>query len=257
MRRRGAWSSLLPASRARPWPSGSRCWSRSPCWPSRVGARGRLRARRRRSTSSSKPTTGSRRSATGYVLGVDGIALALIVLTAVLVPLLILAGWNDASDQIGLGGAVDARLLRADAGRRGHGDDLARLAADVLLFYVFFEAMLIPMYFLIGGFGGDRTRVQRGGEVPAVQPVRRADHAGRGHRPVRGDRAERRVRGGHLRLPRDRGRGVERSARDEPGGHERCCSSASSSRSRSRRRCGRSTPGCPTPRWRRPRPAPC
>ncbi len=38
---------------------------------------------------------------TGYILGVDGIALALVVLTAVLVPLLIIAGWNDASDQIG------------------------------------------------------------------------------------------------------------------------------------------------------------
>ena len=41
---------------------------------------------------------------TGYILGVDGIALALVVLTAVLVPLLIIAGWNDASDQIGWAG---------------------------------------------------------------------------------------------------------------------------------------------------------
>src|SRR5690349_10773341 len=36
---------------------------------------------------------------TGYILGVDGISLALVVLTAVLMPLLIIAGWNDASDQ--------------------------------------------------------------------------------------------------------------------------------------------------------------
>ena len=41
---------------------------------------------------------------TGYILGIDGIALALVVLTAVLVPLLIVAGWNDADDQIGLRG---------------------------------------------------------------------------------------------------------------------------------------------------------
>ncbi|HEX7425567.1 MAG TPA: NADH-quinone oxidoreductase subunit M, partial [Mycobacterium sp.] len=41
---------------------------------------------------------------TGYILGIDGIALALIVLTAVLVPLLIVAGWNDADDQVGLRG---------------------------------------------------------------------------------------------------------------------------------------------------------
>ncbi|MGH7292366.1 MAG: NADH-quinone oxidoreductase subunit M, partial [Myxococcota bacterium] len=36
---------------------------------------------------------------TGYILGLDGIALALVVLTAVLVPLLIVAGWHDGSDQ--------------------------------------------------------------------------------------------------------------------------------------------------------------
>src|SRR5260370_41847517 len=38
---------------------------------------------------------------TGYILGVDGIALALVVLTAVLMPLLIIAAWNDAGDQSG------------------------------------------------------------------------------------------------------------------------------------------------------------
>ncbi len=35
------------------------------------------------------------------------------------------------------------------------------VATDVFLFYVFFEAMLIPMYFLIGGFGGPRRRTPR------------------------------------------------------------------------------------------------
>ena len=90
---------------------------------------------------------------TGYILGVDGIALALVVLTAVLVPLLIIAGWNDARDQISWGGrsvhtyfaltlAVEGMVL------------MSLVSLDVLLFYVFFEAMLIPMYFLIGGFGG-------------------------------------------------------------------------------------------------------
>ena len=54
-------------------------------------------------------------------------------------------------------------------------------ATDVFLFYVFFEAMLIPMYFLIGSYGGGRAAV-RGGEVPALQPARRAADAGRGHR---------------------------------------------------------------------------
>ena len=61
---------------------------------------------------------------TGYILGLDGIALALVVLTAVLVPLLLIAGWNDADDRPGLSGAP-AQLHRADAGRRGHGPDVA------------------------------------------------------------------------------------------------------------------------------------
>ncbi|AQT81139.1 NADH-quinone oxidoreductase subunit M [Mycolicibacterium litorale] len=89
---------------------------------------------------------------TGYVLGVDGIALALVVLTAVLMPLLLLAGWHDADERPGLSGrgphsyialmlAVEAMVL------------MSLVALDILLFYVFFEAMLIPMYFLIGGFG--------------------------------------------------------------------------------------------------------
>lgn len=90
---------------------------------------------------------------TGYILGLDGIALALVVLTAVLVPLLIVAGWNDGGDEtrfaarstqsyLALTLAVEAMVL------------ISLMALDVLLFYVFFEAMLIPMYFLIGGFGG-------------------------------------------------------------------------------------------------------
>ncbi|BDX33719.1 NADH-quinone oxidoreductase subunit M [Mycobacterium antarcticum] len=90
---------------------------------------------------------------TGYILGLDGIALALVALTAVLVPLLIVAGWNDASDQarsvhtyLALTLAVEGMVL------------ISLTALDVLLFYVFFEAMLIPMYFLIGGFGGGANR---------------------------------------------------------------------------------------------------
>ena len=90
---------------------------------------------------------------TGYLLGVDGIALALVVLTAVLVPLLIVAGWNDARDRISWSGrsvniyfaltlAVEGMVM------------ISLVSLDILLFYVFFEAMLIPMYFLIGGFGG-------------------------------------------------------------------------------------------------------
>ncbi|AKS35246.1 NADH-quinone oxidoreductase subunit M [Mycolicibacterium goodii] len=91
---------------------------------------------------------------TGYILGVDGIALALVVLTAVLVPLLIVAGWNDASKQTGLAGRSVQAYLALTLAVEGM-VFMSLVALDILLFYVFFEAMLIPMYFLIGGFGGE------------------------------------------------------------------------------------------------------
>ena len=90
---------------------------------------------------------------TGYILGIDGIALALVVLTAVLVPLLIVAGWNDADDQVGLRGRSTHTYLALTLAVEGM-VVISLISLDVLLFYVFFEAMLIPMYFLIGGFGG-------------------------------------------------------------------------------------------------------
>jgi NADH-quinone oxidoreductase subunit M len=93
---------------------------------------------------------------TGYILGVDGIALSLVVLTAVLVPLLIVAGWNDADDQIGLRGRSVQTYLALTLAVEGM-VLISLVSLDVLLFYVFFEAMLIPMYFLIGGFGGNRA----------------------------------------------------------------------------------------------------
>ncbi|WNG94244.1 NADH-quinone oxidoreductase subunit M [Mycobacterium sp. ITM-2016-00318] len=91
---------------------------------------------------------------TGYILGIDGIALALVVLTAVLVPLLIVAGWNDADSQIGLRGRSTHTYLALTLAVEGM-VIMSLVSLDVLLFYVFFEAMLIPMYFLIGGFGGE------------------------------------------------------------------------------------------------------
>ena len=89
----------------------------------------------------------------GYTLGVDGIALALVLLTAVLVPLLLVAGWNDGGQHtrgvhayVALTLAIESMVL------------VSVVSLDVLLFYVFFEAMLIPMYFLIGGFGQGQGR---------------------------------------------------------------------------------------------------
>jgi NADH-quinone oxidoreductase subunit M len=90
---------------------------------------------------------------TGYILGLDGIALALVVLTTVLVPLLLLAGWNDAVDSTALSGRSTHSYIALTLAVEGM-VLISLVALDVLLFYVFFEAMLIPMYFLIGGFGG-------------------------------------------------------------------------------------------------------
>ncbi|WP_416061176.1 NADH-quinone oxidoreductase subunit M [Rhodococcus indonesiensis] len=107
---------------------------------------------------------------TRYTLGVDGIALVLVLLTAVLLPLLMLAGWNDTTPP------EPADTARPSMPRRTTHLYMALMlsveamvmvsftALDVLLFYIFFEAMLIPMYFLIGGFGdrlGDRRRRSR------------------------------------------------------------------------------------------------
>lgn len=91
---------------------------------------------------------------TGYILGVDGIAMAIVVLTAVLVPLLIIAGWNDADTRTGLRGRSVQTYLALTLAVEGM-VLMSLVSLDILLFYVFFEAMLIPMYFLIGGFGGE------------------------------------------------------------------------------------------------------
>jgi NADH-quinone oxidoreductase subunit M len=91
-----------------------------------------------------------------YAVGVDGVALVLILLSAILVPLVVLASWNDAERS----GGVDeppkrsvktyfALLLALEAMMIG-----VFAATDIFLFYVFFEAMLIPMYFIIGSYGG-------------------------------------------------------------------------------------------------------
>ncbi|MDX3851171.1 NADH-quinone oxidoreductase subunit M [Streptomyces sp. AK02-01A] len=99
-----------------------------------------------------------------YELGVDGIGVALLALTALLIPFVILAGWHDA-DPLETDSA--GRSAVSEANRRWRPTQgffalilmveamviLSFEATDVFLFYILFEAMLIPMYFLIGGFG--------------------------------------------------------------------------------------------------------
>jgi NADH-quinone oxidoreductase subunit M len=108
-----------------------------------------------------------------YALGVDGIALVLIAMTAVLMPVVILASWNEAEGSAGPGGRPPG-TPRSRGGstppyppgpRHSVKTYFALMliletmmigvfaAIDVFLFYVFFEAMLVPMYFMIGSYG--------------------------------------------------------------------------------------------------------
>ena len=85
-----------------------------------------------------------------YAVGIDGISLVLIALAAVLVPIVIIAGWNDIdSESRGTVKGYFALILVLETLMIG-----VFAATDVFLFYVFFEVMLVPTYFLIGRFGG-------------------------------------------------------------------------------------------------------
>jgi NADH-quinone oxidoreductase subunit M len=84
-----------------------------------------------------------------YALGLDGIGLVLLVLTALLTPIVLIASWNDAKTGRWSEKSFFAWILGLEALSLG-----VFAATDVFLFYVLFEATLIPMYFLIGGFGG-------------------------------------------------------------------------------------------------------
>lgn len=83
-----------------------------------------------------------------YSLGMDGIALVLVLLTALLQPLVFLSSWVSITNHVK--GFV-ASMLLLETGVLG-----AFLATDLFLFYVFWELMLIPMYFIIGVWGGER-----------------------------------------------------------------------------------------------------
>jgi len=83
-----------------------------------------------------------------YALGVDGIAMPLIVLTAFLTPLVVLAGWKVIHDRVP---EYFAAFLIMEGLMIG-----VFAAMDALLFYVFWEAMLIPMFLIIGIWGGPR-----------------------------------------------------------------------------------------------------
>ncbi|MEA3335451.1 MAG: NADH-quinone oxidoreductase subunit M [Chloroflexota bacterium] len=83
-----------------------------------------------------------------YIVGVDGLSLLLVLLTTFLMPLVILFSWDSVKDNVKTYLFLMLILETAMLG--------VFVALDLILFFVFFEASLIPMYFLIGRWGGPR-----------------------------------------------------------------------------------------------------
>lgn len=91
-----------------------------------------------------------------YALGVDGLGLLMVLLTVVLVPIVLLSSWHDVEEEPGASGIRTAGFVAWALALEGLALAVF-LATDVFLFYVVFEATLIPAYFLIGAYGrGDR-----------------------------------------------------------------------------------------------------
>jgi NADH-quinone oxidoreductase subunit M len=181
------------------------------------------------------PTIGA-----GYFLGIDGISFLLIMLTTLLGWISILSSWTAIENRVK---EYYVWFLILQTGMLG-----VFMALDFFLFFVFWEAMLVPMYLLIGIWGGPRklyaaikfflytlagsvlmllgilflyyhhhaTTGIYTFSIPALYQWRRQSIATTGPVPPR------------------------------------CCSSRSSLRSRSKSRCSPSIPGCPMPTWKRP-----
>jgi len=83
-----------------------------------------------------------------YHVGIDGLSLWLVILTTFLTPVALLGSWRGISERVK---EFNVFMLLLEAGMLG-----VFCALDLFLFYVFWEAMLIPMYFLIGIWGHER-----------------------------------------------------------------------------------------------------
>jgi len=89
------------------------------------------------------PTWGVR-----FSIGLDGFALMMVLLTTFLMPLTVLGGWTSVRTKVH---SYLILLLVMTTGMLG-----VFLARDLFLFYVMWEVMLVPMYFVIGIWGGER-----------------------------------------------------------------------------------------------------
>lgn len=82
-----------------------------------------------------------------YNVGVDGISILLVLLTTFITPLTLLSSWNAITKKVKM---FTFMMLFLQAGMLG-----VFMALDLFLFYIFWEVMLIPMYFIIGVWGGE------------------------------------------------------------------------------------------------------
>ncbi|HQF42310.1 MAG TPA: proton-conducting transporter membrane subunit, partial [Ignavibacteriaceae bacterium] len=81
-----------------------------------------------------------------YHVGIDGMSLLLVLLTTFLTPLTLLSSWTSIENKVK---EFTFFFLMLEVGMLG-----VFISLDLFLFYVFWEAMLIPMYFIIGIWGG-------------------------------------------------------------------------------------------------------
>src|SRR3546814_17461721 len=86
-----------------------------------------------------------------WALGVDGVAMMLIVLSTFLMPLCILASWESIKQRVGL---YMAMFLIMEVIMIG-----VFAAQDLLLFYIFFEGVVLPLYLIIGIWGSRKSVV--------------------------------------------------------------------------------------------------
>jgi len=83
-----------------------------------------------------------------FTLGVDGLSLMMVLLTTFLMPLAVLGGWTSVNKKVH---AYHTLMLLLTIGMLG-----VFVARDLFLFYVMWEVMLVPMYFIVGIWGGER-----------------------------------------------------------------------------------------------------
>jgi len=87
-----------------------------------------------------------------YIVGVDGLSLPLLALSTAIIPLCVIYSWNHVPEP-GNAKAFLVLMLILSTGMNG-----TFMAQDLILFFVFFEIVLLPMYFMIGVWGGENSK---------------------------------------------------------------------------------------------------